>query len=138
MVARFALLPIGALRIHEEITGDDLRVLVAQIERDGRVEEPILVAERENVILNGHHRFAALQKLGARRVPAWVVDYDAPEIVVDRWGPGPPISKQEVIERARSGHPFPPKTTRHRVGLHLPHRPTPLVELRREPPPGPD
>jgi L-serine kinase (ADP) len=127
--ARFALLPIEQLRIHEEIRDDSLAELVARIRHDGEVLEPILVSEEGSVILDGHHRFAALQRLGARRVPAWVVAYERPEIVVDRWRPGPPISKEEVVERGRKGRPFPPKTTRHRVGLKLPKRSTPLEEL---------
>ncbi len=127
---RFALLPIGELKVHEEVRGADLAELVASISREGVVEEPILVAEGSLVILNGHHRVEALRRLGAARVPAWVVDYDAPEIELDRWDPGPPISKREVVTRAREGRPFPPKTTRHRVSLTLPTRRTPLPELR--------
>lgn len=129
---RFALLPIGELRVHEEVRTGNLAELAERIERDGRILEPILVAKDGYVILDGHHRYAALRKLGARRVPAWIVDYDRPDIVLDRWEPGPPIAKSEVVERARKGTPFPPKTTRHRVSLKLPSRPTPLRELRED------
>ena len=128
--ARFALLPIGVLNPHEEIVAEDVSALVDRIRSDGRVEEPILVSSEGYVILNGHHRFHALRLLGARRVPAWIVDYTAQEIEIDRWVPGPPISKDEVLERARQGRPFPPKTTRHRVGLELPKRPTLLSALK--------
>lgn len=127
--ARFALVPLESLRIHEEINPADMDRLLERIRHDGRIEEPILVSSEGNVILNGHHRYRALQELGARRAPVWVVDYHAEEIVLDRWNRGPPISKDEVLERARQGRPFPPKTTRHHVHLDLPHRATPLAEL---------
>jgi hypothetical protein len=129
----FELLPVRSLRIHEEIGAGELDVLIQRIREDGRVEEPILVARGSLVILNGHHRYAALQRLGASRVPAWVVNYETPEIELDRWYPGPPITKQEVLERGRTGHPFPPKTTKHRVNLPLPHHPTPLTTLLTPP-----
>jgi hypothetical protein len=126
---RFELLPVSALRIHEEIGPGEVDALVERIRHDGRVEEPILVARGALVILNGHHRYAALQRLGATRVPAWVVNYQTHEIELDRWKPGPTITKEEVLERGRTGRPFPPKTTKHRVALDLPHHPTPLGTL---------
>jgi hypothetical protein len=137
---RFALLPIGVLKPHEEIIHEELSQLLEKIRADGRIDEPILVSSEGWVILNGHHRFEALRRLGARRVPAWVVEYGAPEISIDRWSPGPPISKEEVLERAQQGRPFPPKTTRHEVKLPLPKRPTPLSKLQEsvdEAAPGP-
>jgi L-serine kinase (ADP) len=127
--ARFELLPIGELRIHEEIEASDLDRLVVRIREDGRVDEPILVSEQDHVILNGHHRFAALKALGASRAPTWVVDYLDPEIVLDRWKPGPPLTKEEVLRRGREARPFPPKTTRHRLAEPLPRHPTPLPLL---------
>ncbi|HTT26397.1 MAG TPA: ParB N-terminal domain-containing protein [Thermoplasmata archaeon] len=132
----FELLPVAALRIHEEIGPGELEALIARIRHDGRIDEPILVARGSLVILNGHHRYAALQRLGASQVPAWVVNYDTPEIELDRWRPGPPITKAEVIERGRTGRPFPPKTTKHRVALELPHHPTPLATLMGAEPAG--
>jgi L-serine kinase (ADP) len=67
--------------------------------------------------------------LGAERVPAWVLDYESDLVRLERWHPGPPISKSEVVRRAEEGRLFPPKTTRHRLLLDLPARPTPLAEL---------
>ncbi|MCI4361224.1 MAG: ParB N-terminal domain-containing protein, partial [Thermoplasmata archaeon] len=125
----FQLIPIARLHIHEEVIAKDLEQLIASLRASRIVREPILVAADSWVVLNGHHRVAALRALGARAAPAWVVDYADPKISLDRWDHGPPLTKAEVIERARSGRPFPPKTTRHRVLLDLPERPTSLTEL---------
>jgi hypothetical protein len=103
--------------------------LTLEIARSGKVEDPIWVERGTGVILNGHHRFEALLRLGARRVPAWVIDYDDPAVHLDRWNPGPTLSKAEVRARAREGRPFPPKTTRHSLEFELPPHPTPLSEL---------
>ena len=129
LVIEFRLLPVDRLKVHEEVVPVRVDVLVREIRHRGEVEEPILVARDSDVILNGHHRFAALRRIGARWVPAWVVEYDDPAIQLERWYEGPPLTKKEVVARANSGRPFSPKTTRHLVESPLPARPTPLAEL---------
>ena len=134
----FVLVPIEDLLIHEEIEPGPLRALEAEIRQEGRVRDPIWVARGSGVVLNGHHRLAVLRSLGAARAPSWLLDYDDPRIRLDRWGPGPPLTKEEVLRRARAGRPFPPKTTRHRLDFELPGRPTDLHELLGAPAvPGP-
>ena len=49
------------------------------------MEDPIIV-ERENlVVLDGMHRVKALKRLGCKLIPVCLVDYDSPEIKVERW-----------------------------------------------------
>lgn len=129
MAPAFLLLPIDQLKAHEEVDPHKVERIAREIRSSGLVEEPVWVARGEGVILNGHHRVAALASLGARRVPAWVLNYSDPAVHLDRWGPGPPISKEEVLRRARQGPLFPPKTSRHSLAVELPRRPTPLSEL---------
>jgi hypothetical protein len=125
----FELVPIERLKVHEEIQPEDVARLVADLRQVGLVRDPIWVTRGSYVVLNGHHRLAALRALGARKVPAWVMDYESEAIALDRWTPGPALTKREVEERAVSGAPFPPKTTKHIVSHTLPERPTPLGEL---------
>jgi len=125
----FALIPIGSLRIHERVQESNLGPLEEEIRGSGVFADPIWVAKDSWVILNGHHRVEALRRLGAKKVPAWVFDYDSDIIHVERWRGGHPIAKSEVVRRATDCKPFPPKTTRHRVNVTLPPRSTPLAEL---------
>lgn len=125
----FALVPIAVLRAHERVVPAKVQALADELERSGVFVDPIWVARGTDVVLNGHHRIAALRRLGAARVPAWLIDYDGDLVRIDRWTPGRPISKAEVVRRARKGALFPPQTTRHRLAEELPHRPTPLSEL---------
>jgi hypothetical protein len=125
----FRLVPIDELRIHEEVDEAHVHELVEAIRRNGWVDEPIWVDGPTGVILNGHHRFRALQELGAAAVPAWVFDYEDHRVRLHRWEPGPVISKAEVRQRAREGRPFPMKTTRHHIDHELPSHPTPLSAL---------
>jgi L-serine kinase (ADP) len=125
----FALLPLARLRNHEKIVPEKVRELVAEITRSQLQSDPIWVDRASWVILNGHHRAEALRRLGAKRVAAWVFDYESDAIEVGRWRPGPPITKAEVVRRALEGRPFPAKTTRHRLTIDLPPREVPLREL---------
>lgn len=125
----FALVPLARLRGHERIDPAKVDELAHELRTRGIFADPIWVTRDSDVILNGHHRVAALRRLGAIRVPAWIVTYDDPTVRLDRWTPGPPITKEEVVRRARSGDLFPPKTTRHRLTPELPARPTPVSEL---------
>ncbi len=133
--AVFALVPLASLKAHERVVAKKVRALAADLRRSGVFEDPIWVARGSGVILNGHHRAAALRRLGAVRVPAWVLDYDADLVRLGRWTDGPPIAKDEVVRRGRDGELFPPRTTRHTLAVALPGRPTPLEELGVPPAP---
>lgn len=126
----FDILPIDLLRGHEEHDGAKVEELAAQILRVGKLIHPIWVSRNTWVILNGHHRVAAFRMLGLKWIPAWVFDYDGDLVRLGRWTPGPPIEKAEVVYRAHQGRPFPPKTTRHRLRVELPHRPVPIAALQ--------
>lgn len=126
----FALVPIALLHAHEEFEEENVTELMAEIERTGVFADPIWVSRDSMVILNGHHRVEALRRLGALRTPAWVVDYETDLVSLEPWRPGLPITKAEVVRRGHDGHLFPPKTTRHRLRVELPSRPTSLEELR--------
>jgi hypothetical protein len=125
----FRLVPIAELKDHEEVDPRKVDELVDDIRRSGSVADPIWVAEGTGVILNGHHRVAALRRLGARRVPAWVIDYHSSAVRLERWTSGPPIPKAEVVARALRGELYSPKTTRHLIEPSLPSRRTPLAVL---------
>jgi len=125
----FVLFPIARLRAHEQIDETTVAQLAAQIRAAGVVADPVWVARGSHVILNGHHRVAALKRLGAKRVPAWLIDYGSDDVLVEPWRPGELVSKEEVVRRGRVGHLFPPKSTRHHPQVELPARPVPLADL---------
>ncbi|MCL4324444.1 MAG: ParB N-terminal domain-containing protein [Candidatus Thermoplasmatota archaeon] len=130
--ARFELVLISELLPHEMCDPDTVDTVEQNIKSEGAVLEPILVAEGSLVVLNGHHRLEVLKRLGARKVPAWVIDYEGSSITVDLWpGSGVPEkpTKKDIVARARKGHLYPPKTSRHQISKPLPKRRTPLHEL---------
>lgn len=128
----FALVPIAALKAHEEYEEENVLDLMEEIRGAGVFADPIWVARGSLVILNGHHRVEAARRLGLARVPAFVLDYESDVVSLEPWRPGLPITKAEVVDRAGKGELFPPKTTRHRVRVELAAAPVPLAELTAE------
>jgi ParB-like chromosome segregation protein Spo0J len=131
LAARFELLDIDLLHCHEEIQQPLLERVMEQIREDGYVKKPILVADKVWVILDGHHRYEALRRLGCRRVPAYVIDYFSEVVDLTLWPTAKEknVRKEDVVERGRAGLLYTPKTTRHMVRIHLPDVFTDLEDL---------
>ncbi len=129
--ASLELLDIRIPKPHEQTRPDLLSQLIEEIERDGVLKVPVLLEREHHVILDGHHRWEALRRLGCRRIPAYVVDYSSEEISVTTW-PGAivaTVTKEEVVAHGVKGDLFPPKTTRHLLREKLPDSPVPLKDL---------
>jgi len=129
---RYAIVEIETLRSHEQVRPALLARLVDQIRSEGCVRKPILVESRHSVILDGHHRYEALKRLGCRKIPVYVVDYEDPGIGLTTWPEATvgTVTKAAVIDHALRGDPFPPKTTRHLLTFTLEEVRVPLDELR--------
>ncbi len=128
---RFELLDVGLLHAHEELQSELLDRTTDQIRSDGYLKRPILVADEHFVILDGHHRFAALKALGCRKIPCYVVDYFSEVVEVTTWPNAvvKSVAKEEVVRRGLADDPFPPKTTRHTLRARLPDIFTDLEDL---------
>ena len=110
---RVQLLPIDALRKHEEHDAIYALQLSRTIESDGVVSRPVVVEERSFTLLDGHHRVAALMSLGCRYAPCILLDYEDPRITLDSWNPDHSVCRGMVLHAAAHGPLLPPKTTRH-------------------------
>ncbi|MBI5000898.1 MAG: ParB N-terminal domain-containing protein [Euryarchaeota archaeon] len=131
MKYRFEFVPVEKLHDHEMIIEATLKACISlTLDRKG-IDLPILADDQNYVILDGHHRFHALVELGCKRVPAYLVDYYSPEIVLSLWPTAKikSITKDDVIRTGLSGKPYTPKTSRHTIRFELPKRFVPLEEL---------
>jgi hypothetical protein len=129
--ASLEVLDIRIPKPHEQTRPELLSELLEEIARDGVLKLPVLVERKHHVILDGHHRWEALRRLGCRRIPAYVVDYASEEISLTTW-PGAivaTVTKAEVVAHGVTGDLFPPKTTRHLLKEKLPESPVPLKDL---------
>lgn len=80
-----AIRDINSLHLHEETIPELLEQLAHTIEADGQVRNPIIVDKQSSVVLDGMHRIAALQKLGIKRIPVCLIDYENPNVIVCSW-----------------------------------------------------
>lgn len=109
------LLPLAALRLHEEHDHECAVLLSKAIATDGYTSQPVLVEERTLTLLDGHHRVAALTMLGCEYVPVVLVDYDDPRVTLDGWRQDLAVDRDMVLTAAAHGRLLPKKTTRHRI-----------------------
>ena len=100
---------IEALKEHEEIRPDYLEALKNEILADGILKMPICIDEKTCIILDGHHRLQALKRLGCKKIPCVLVDYQSENISVIPWREGETITKETIIDMALSA------CTRHKV-----------------------
>jgi len=106
---------LEALKEHEEIRPDYLEQLKNEILSDGILKMPIAVDKKTYIILDGHHRLHALRKIGCKRIPVILFDYQSPEIEVIPWREDENISKEMIIQTALAGRRMPPKTSKHMI-----------------------
>jgi ParB-like chromosome segregation protein Spo0J len=85
---KITLLSLAGLWPHEEHDNAYADSLVQSINVAGQWTTPIIVDRGTNVILDGHHRFAAPDKLGLGLIPAILLDYPDSEISVSSWRSG--------------------------------------------------
>jgi len=132
MKYRFAIMEISELREHEAYQKDLLEKCIKMLENDGVFKVPILVDEKDLVILDGHHRVEALKRMGFTKIPVYLVDYWDEAIEVTTWAEAEieNITKDMVLEMGRGDGVFPPKTSKHKVRVKLEEHHVPLEELR--------
>ncbi|MCS7127053.1 MAG: ParB N-terminal domain-containing protein [Thaumarchaeota archaeon] len=132
------LMRLDELREHEQYDPAHLEELLREIVRDGALKRPILVDARTMTIIDGHHRYNCMKRLGKRYIPAYLIDYSSEEIVVEPWDNKPPVTKEDVLRAALTGMKLPPKSSKHmvRVNGELRHvtyiereNPTPLDSI---------
>jgi len=100
------LVDVDKLVPHEEIVTKRLEDVKKMIIDLNAVDMPVIVAPipgtDKYLIVDGHHRWAALKDLGYRKVPAIIVDYFDPSIKLETWYPAI-IGEIEEFLREASG-----------------------------------
>ena len=73
------------LKPHEETVAEDLRKLVDALRENPVLRHPIIADQRTGIVLDGTHRLAAIKQLKCKFIPSALVDYDDPQITIERW-----------------------------------------------------
>lgn len=111
------LIKISKLKCHEMVCLKRLKEVRDDLLIKGYIKNPVVVDRKNNIILDGHHRVAALKQLGANKIPAYLVDYQDKNIGVTLRRKEFVFKdiKQAVVDYCLSGKIFPSKTTRHLI-----------------------
>lgn len=133
-VSAFGIVEAGALLPHEQVIKEHLVELIDRIWRDGMLRQPVIVDRASMVILDGHHRVSALKKLNCLFIPAYLVDYRDPCIVVHPRRADIQVDKESVVRTGLRGVPYPPLTSRHEWPSTPDSRPVALADLMDDAP----
>src|SRR2546428_9163977 len=73
------------LRPHEETSDELVKSLRTRMTEEWIQRDPIVIDEKNSIILDGMHRFAALKSLGTRHAVCFEQNYRDEKIRVFRW-----------------------------------------------------
>jgi histidinol-phosphate/aromatic aminotransferase/cobyric acid decarboxylase-like protein len=109
---------IKTLKCHEHIhidSGEKLYMYLKSLDVNYRTIPSIVVDKYTRVIIDGHHRFYALQKLGITEIEVTMIDYKSMYVIVNP--DKPEVTIDDVLEAGETGRLLEPKTTRHCLQL---------------------
>ncbi|WBA57171.1 ParB N-terminal domain-containing protein [Providencia sp. 21OH12SH02B-Prov] len=110
---RLELVNIDNIQITEEHIPERVEWLIEKIKAEALWRVPLLLEENSYAIMDGHHRFEVAKKLGLRRVPAVMLNYNLPSVQVISWREDFVINKSIVQSYIKDKKVFPHKTTKH-------------------------
>ncbi len=72
----------------------------------------ILICSNSNMIIDGHHRYAALKELGYKKIPVTLINYFSDKIIT---GKNETLLKKDIISNSQNNNLYDPKTTKHLI-----------------------
>ena len=127
----FDLLPLQDLKAHEGAIPERVQKIKEEIAAAGEILTPLWVDKQRSIVLNGHHRLAALKELGCGYAPCLLLDYSSPYVRVEVC-PGAAvetIDKESVVQAALNSNLFPPRSSFHVLAFEPPRLVIPLAAL---------
>ena len=73
------------VHVHEETIPELLEQMIHNIRLGGKIRDPLIIDSNTRVVLDGMHRVAALREIGCRYLPACLIDYRSPKVMVGCW-----------------------------------------------------
>ncbi len=114
LISNFSWTDLKELKPHEHVFLERGTGLCNYIETFDRFFflPSLIVCKNTLTIIDGHHRWFALEKFGISKVPVTFVDYESDRILPNKSGN---ISKKEILEASSTGKLLPPKSSEHLV-----------------------
>lgn len=114
IVSGFKVLDYSILKKHELVVTERFKSLTVYLQslKPYIIIPSILVCDKTNVIIDGHHRFSALLELGITDMPVTYINYQNTAIVPHL---NNSITKESIIEAGLNGSLLEPKSSFHHV-----------------------
>ncbi|WP_297500044.1 L-serine kinase SerK, partial [Thermococcus sp.] len=102
----YVFIELDKMKPHEQLVQKELEDFIESVTGSGIFWKPMLLAkvpgEDMYLIVDGHHRWAGLQKLGAKRAPSVILNYFSDDVKVYTWYPAFRGDLDAVIERLKA------------------------------------
>ena len=82
------------------------------------------------LVIDGHHRYFTLKKLGFKKIPVTKIDYQSSII---KTGESEKFSKQDIINHALANNLMDPKSTSHKIYCNKSKKWEPIMLLSSSP-----
>ncbi len=112
------MINVDELIPHEKVVENKKNILKYNLKyRDKSIIiSSIIICRKSNVIIDGHHRFTALKELNFNKIPVTKINYLSEKI---RVCDDNSILKEDVINNAKKGKLYEPKSTKHSIRCNL-------------------
>ena len=99
---------------HEKVLLDKKEILKNNLKYKDEylIISTILVCSNSNMIIDGHHRYAALKELGYKKIPVTLINYFSDKIMTDKDNS---LLKEDIIKHSETGNLYEPKSTKHLI-----------------------
>ena len=99
---------------HEKVLLDKKEILKNNLKYKDEylIISTILVCSKSNMIIDGHHRYAALKELGYKKIPVTLINYFSDKIMTDK---NNTLLKEDIIKNSDAGNLYEPKSTKHLI-----------------------
>lgn len=114
IIVEFKWINLDLLKAHEEYINERHSKLLEYVKSiDTAISLPaIIICSKTHTIIDGHHRYSVMKKLGIKKIPCILINYKSDKIIVN---PYKNISKETVLNSALNEKYLPPKSTAHMV-----------------------